>query len=137
MGKILATLRKNGFLESAPTAPNPAPSCAAEPDEAIGGEGVPFIEIGPRRSVEASPDVLAAVPVRPSAPEKHTPSVLPRPHGVLFRNLPRSGPDLAPELVAYHAPGQPAAMQYGELLSALLDAAQKRNGANQALLFTT
>src|SRR5438309_9162370 len=75
-------------------------------------EEMPFIEIGPKRGVvNASPGVLAAHPPAPAA------APLPRPHSVQFRTLPdEPATRVAAELVAYHAPDQPAAKQYAELL---------------------
>jgi Mrp family chromosome partitioning ATPase len=124
MSKTLATLHHNGLGLAIP-----ATARAPAADEApAGGEEVPFIEIGPRRQIEASPSVLA-VPV-PAASAA-------RAHGVGFRSLFQGRTlKLAAELVAYHAPGQPAATQYAELLPALLEAARRRAGASQALLFT-
>jgi Mrp family chromosome partitioning ATPase len=132
MGKILATLQQNGASVK-PPAPGQGTGEDARPtdDGPLGGVAAPYIEIGPRRQVEASPDVLAAAPPASAA------SSLPRPHSVQFRNLSRpAGARLAPELVAYHAPGQPAAAEYGVLLPALVEAAQKRAGAASMLLFS-
>jgi len=92
---------------------------------------MPFIEVGPRRSVTGSPDVLAA-----PGPRTQPPSPLPRPHGLQFRQVgapaPARASRVAPELVAYHAPDQPAAEQYRALLASVLTAA----GSSKVLLFT-
>jgi Mrp family chromosome partitioning ATPase len=134
MGKILATLQQTDHSVKHPP-PSEMRLVSIPADEEPAYEaGMPYIEIGPRREVEASADVLAAG----SRPVSATsPSVLPRPHSVRFRNLaPAGGAELAPELVAYHCPGQPAAAQYGELLAALIDAAHKRAADPRVLLFT-
>jgi Mrp family chromosome partitioning ATPase len=107
-------------------------------------EEIPFIEVGPRKSMEASPSVLACAPVSaPQAPFSQ-PSSAPRqeplstPRSVHFRALPsRSAARsrIAPELVAYHAPDQPAARPYREVLDAVLNAAVA-DDRPAALLFT-
>jgi Mrp family chromosome partitioning ATPase len=127
MGKIYSTLRNNGPTPRPPSvALAPAPA-EEEAPEAVGGDDVPFIEIGPRRKVEASPGVLAAAPPRPA----------PQPGAVSLRVVPEPRKSrLAPELVAFHAPTQPAAVQYADLLTALLDAAQRRPGACEVVLFS-
>ena len=135
MGKILATLRQNGPVEANPFHSSEVTGPALAELEATGAEEMPYIEIGPRRGViDGSPGVMATVP---PAPATQPASGLARPHSVRFRNLSAAGgAELAPELVAYHAPGLPAAAEYGELLTALCEAARRRGGARQALLFT-
>jgi Mrp family chromosome partitioning ATPase len=112
------------------------------PDEE---EEVPFIEVGPRKSMEASPSVLACAPASsprlpcsepPPAPRDKPLLGVPTPRSVHFRALPERialRSRFAPELVAYHAPEQPAARQYREVLDAVLNAASDRPAA---LLFT-
>jgi Mrp family chromosome partitioning ATPase len=132
MGKILATLGQNGSVANPPVSSDvpPPPPEDLLPD----GEEMPFIEIGPKRQVEGSPDVLAMPLPHPGKPAG---AVLLGPHSVQFRNLSQpAGPELAAELVAYHAPHQPAARQYAELLGSLLHSARKKSGKSQALLFT-
>ncbi len=133
MGKILATLRQNGQSPSPPRVQDVPPPPL--PDEPLPeGEEMPYIEIGPQRQIEGSPSVLALPPMHAGKPAS---SALPRPHSVQFRNLAQqAGPELAAELVAYHAAGQPAARQYAELLGALLESARKKAGTCQVLLFT-
>src|SRR5438045_1344603 len=114
MGKILTTLRQTGPVELNSLASQELRAALLEDSERPGEasadgqeskEEMPYIEIGPRRTVEGSPGVLDSVPRKG----------LLRPHGVQFRQLPSvAGPGLAPELAAYHAPGQPEAKQYGE-----------------------
>ncbi|MFO0841004.1 MAG: hypothetical protein U0797_01215 [Gemmataceae bacterium] len=93
-----------------------------------------FIEIGPRRQIEASPDVLAC-----PAPKR---AVAPVARGVAFRNLPGAAglarrSRFAAELVAFHAPDQPAASQYGALLEAILESARGRGaGRENVYLFS-
>jgi Mrp family chromosome partitioning ATPase len=110
--------------------PLPAPEQADESDgfdEEDGGGEVPFIEVGPGRSVEGSPDVLAAVPSGPprdpKAPAAAAPSTAPAAPGVVFRPLgaaaPSSTADFPPELVAYHDPDHPVSAQYRDLLAAV------------------
>ncbi len=123
MSKIHSTLHAT---------PGQKPAVRLAPSEPAVEEEMSFIEIGPKRVVvDASPGVLAAHPPAPEA------APLPRPHGVQFRTLPdEPATRLAAELVAYHAPDQPAAKQYAELLNVLLEAARRRTGARQALLFS-
>jgi Mrp family chromosome partitioning ATPase len=105
-------------------------------DAAVGAaEEVPFIEVGPHRSMEASASVLACAPApatplpRPEARTVRTDEAHPAvasPRSVQFRAVPgRVEPRsrFAADLVAYHAPEQPAARQYIELLDAVLRAA--------------
>ena len=93
-------------------------------------EPMPFIEVGPRRYFEASADVLAATP---------PPSALSGPHNALLRTPTPAAPKrgLAPELVAYHAPGQPSSARYSELLVSLLEAGRVRAGVPCRTLLLT
>lgn len=101
---------------------------------------VPFIEVGPARSLEASPAVLAAQPPRlriapqPSAaagPILHVPAAAAEsaPAGVRLRPL-AGGLALlplqqrfAPDLIAFHQPDHPAGAEYRQLAAALLHGA--------------
>jgi Mrp family chromosome partitioning ATPase len=129
MGRMLEALTR-----ADPQSPPPAGSAAP-------AEEVPFIEWGPRRSMEASPSVLAAPgPARLAGPtvgaaSRAAPLVAP-PHGVTFRAAPggAAGAKLAPELVAFHDPEHPVSAQYRGLLQALL--AGRPADRPQALLFT-
>jgi Mrp family chromosome partitioning ATPase len=142
MSKMRETLRQsNGTPSAAPAVAVPAIAL----EELADGEEMNFIEVGPRRSFEASPAVLAAIPAQrgpgaaqsaPAAPPSSQPSTLPRPHNVLFRSL--TVPSrLAPELVAFHAPANPASARFTELLESLLGAVLDKGGsAPTALLFS-
>jgi Mrp family chromosome partitioning ATPase len=93
-------------------------------------EEVPFIEVGPARSLEASSAVLAAPPHLRIAPRPVTdvgpilasapPSV-----GVCLRPVPGGGALLPPEqrftreLIAFHQPDHPAGAEYRQLAVAL------------------
>jgi protein-tyrosine kinase len=141
MSKIRQTLRHSASVaaHSEPAVP------AIEPGESEPLEEIPYIEVGPRRSLEGSPAVLASIPraataptlvsappvapapTPPAAPASQS-SPLPRPHNVLFRSLtPQSR--FAPELVAFHAPNSPAGVRYAELLESLLAAVVDKGGA--------
>lgn len=137
MSKMRQTLRHSATV----TAPSEPSVPAIEPEEAEPLEEIPYIEVGPRRSLEGSPAVLASIPrattgpslvatPRPPAQQAEPasqPSPLPRPHSVLFRSLtPPSR--FAPELVAFHAPGSPAGVRYAELLESLLGAVVDKGG---------
>jgi Mrp family chromosome partitioning ATPase len=110
-------------------------------------EEIPFIEVGPHRSLEASPSVLACTPTAPARTPREEPAPAPRiephppiapPRSVHFRPLPghlESRGRFAPELVAYHAPDDPAARPYRDVLDAVLNAAAA-NDQPAALLFT-
>ncbi|HVS35706.1 MAG TPA: hypothetical protein VMS17_08990 [Gemmataceae bacterium] len=108
MGKFLETLRPTpprSVPQDEPAQVVPPPAAA---EETVADEEIPFIEVGPRRSVEASASVLAsgsappAVSFRPSPPE-----VLPR------------RPHFAADVIAHHQPDHPVSGQYRELLSAV------------------
>jgi tyrosine-protein kinase Etk/Wzc len=102
---------------------------------------MPYIEVGPRRYFEASPEVLATMPA-PVSPPVEAPTSVVRPHNVLLRALPPAvvppaAPRIAPELVAYHSPGEYASERYHDLLAGLLEAGQARAGMPcRALLLT-
>jgi Mrp family chromosome partitioning ATPase len=149
MSKLRQTLRQtsSGPAVSEPSVP------AIAPAETETTEEIPYIEVGPRRTIEGSPAVLASIPAARHAPTlvapthaapaptpppapASQPSPLPRPHNVLFRSLaPQS--KLAPELVAFHAPASPAAARYGELFESLLGAVVDRGGAAPTAMLLT
>ncbi len=109
----------------------PVPPSAANFDE--GDASVPFIEVGPSRFVEASPDVLARRP-SPPPPVPASPDVA---RSVSFRPLPAAAgvpAAIAPEVMAFHQPDHPVSGQYRELLGAVLAAVPGR--VAPALLFT-
>jgi Mrp family chromosome partitioning ATPase len=139
MGKIRETFRVVVEERVAPPGSPVADGKAGPPADEEPVVEMPFIEIGPRRHIEASPGLLDLP--RPAAPAP-APA---RPSGVCFRALPPAPhtagtarrPRFAAELLAYHAPGQPASAQYAELLSAVLGAARGRAGPEgKVLLFT-
>jgi Mrp family chromosome partitioning ATPase len=127
MGKFLESLRHTTIRPSPTEAPihrNGAPAQVDEVEESV--EEIPFIEVGPHKSMEASASVLATRP-RPSSPAS----------AVTFHPSPAEAaprrPHFAPEIVAYHQPDHPISAQYRDLLTALLPAAS-HDGA-KALLF--
>jgi tyrosine-protein kinase Etk/Wzc len=141
MGKMFETLRQaepqRRFREAVPTASELE---VCDPLLVPLEQAVSFIEVGPRQSIEGSPDVLACSPVRRPAPAPEVePETAPR---VAFRPLPtghRAGARsrLAPELVAFHTPDLPAAEQYRDLLAALLAASGVRAGERCPVLVFT
>ncbi|HEY7425596.1 MAG TPA: hypothetical protein VH682_15295, partial [Gemmataceae bacterium] len=152
MGRMLDALRRADNAQTETDEPRSVmPSAGAatvsEPLLTSAEEEVPFIEVGPRKSMEASPSVLACAPASPPHPPcpepppvscDEPPLGVPAPRSVHFRALPdRATPRsrLAPELVAYHAPDQPAARQYREVLDAVRNAAAASDHP-AALLFT-
>jgi protein-tyrosine kinase len=147
MGRMLDALRRTDNL---PSGDSPD-ACSNESEPRLAAaEEVPFIEVGPRKSMEASPSVLACAPAAAgpgssgtisagtiSAGTGVTPVVSPR--RVQFRALPgRAAPRsaFAAELVAYHAPDQPAAVQYRQVLDAVRNASAA-HGHPAALLFSS
>jgi receptor protein-tyrosine kinase len=110
----------------------------------VADEEVPFIEVGPHRSLEASPSVLACAPPArtpreepPPAPRVEPHPAIAPPRSVHFRPLPghqESRGRFAPELVAYHAPDDSAARPYRDVLDAVLNAAAA-NDQPATLLF--
>ena len=131
MGKILNALR-HADADPAPPLEAPATDTAETTDEET-----PFIEIGPRREMEASPSVLAVQPphrsaaLAPPVPEAPAP-VKPVPVRVAFRAIPK-GPRLVPELIAFHEPEHAISAQYRELLAAL-ESSLEGDGAQALLL---
>lgn len=137
MGRLFEALRQPDAARrpSADLAAVPAPA-----EEKVAEAEIPYIEVGPRHSMEASPDVLASGPARRPTPARPAEPVA-ETHAV-FRPLPagvRQGEAAAPfasELVAYHNPDLPSAKQYRELLAALLPAAV-RSGERCPVLLNT
>jgi Mrp family chromosome partitioning ATPase len=148
MGRTLETFRQAAvqpprgtpFAEDARQTPaeEPAQNPNEVLSEALVEEEIPFIEVGPRKSFEASPAVLAAIPAPrsqggaiagiPSPSVSPPPALSSRPHHVLFRAV--SAPSrLAPELVAFHAPDQPSSADYVQLLEALSGASKRSPAA--------
>lgn len=108
-----------------------------EEREGIGSEGMSFIEIGPRREIEGSPDVMRVqVPTKASWPQPQIVPVRPKQTGPRLAELPR-GPRIAPELTAYHQSGQPSGEVYQELARAVIQASQGRGRTNPgSMVFT-
>jgi Mrp family chromosome partitioning ATPase len=129
MGKFLESLRQPVTRPAPTAAPLPhldAPAPVVEEEEA--DEEIPFIEVGPHKSMEASASVLATRPL--SARPAPTPSVTLRP------SLAEAAPSrshFAPEIVAHHQPDHPVSGQYRNLLAALTPPASGQGG--KALLF--
>lgn len=151
MGRILESLRKAQPRVKA--TPPTSPTLSAVPvdlpaEETESDQEVSFVEVGPNRSFEASPDVLASLPrntlpifeaskkngepvhpVNTSSVEKiNQPTLIPpekpaKTHG-----------GLAPELITFHQPKNQKSQQYRELLQAILHP-QKLNNA-KVFLFT-
>ena len=139
MGRILDALtRADNTVGEAEQPRATPPSASAEDAQSllVEAEEIPFIEVGPRKSMEASPSVLACPSVAAPLPVSLTP--LPAPRSVQFRAV--SGraarSSFAPELVAYHAPDQPAAQQYRAVLDAVRNASST-SGRPAALLFAS
>jgi Mrp family chromosome partitioning ATPase len=159
MGRLFEALKQAG--PPAPQEDQPPVLRAVETEE----EEIPFIEVGPCRSMEASPSVLASLPAvrapRAETPEADEGAALPLPgvpascvqqwnagvqqrndDRVAFRALgeraaPAARSPFARELVAYHAPDGPAGLQYRDLLSGLLSATGiVQGGAGRAVLAT-
>jgi Mrp family chromosome partitioning ATPase len=129
--------RTHSELDERPTA-TPDPDSTFLPEApAKREEEIPFIEVGPRKSLEASPSVLASVPVAATSSTR-VESLSTTPRTVQFRALPASRGRLssfAPELVAFHAPQQSEAGQYRRVLDAVRNASVSNQGA-RILLFT-
>lgn len=132
----LSPAERADLIRSDPVAPSRAipavSSFAASPieDEPV----MPFIEVGPSRSVEGSPDVLAH---SPRAATVQTAPISTGLRAVTFRPLAapaRLPAGIATEIIAYHQPAHPVSVQYREILTAILAAAP--NVAAPTLLFT-
>jgi receptor protein-tyrosine kinase len=138
MGRILEVLR-----QEAPAARPGSPANPRSRDLEDTNPEIPFIEVGPKKWVEASADVLAtagaappdAGPVLaevPQASEDRSPTV------VRLRPAGSTGVHrIASELIAFHAPDHSLSKQYHDLAAVL--AADPDSGACAAaavLLFT-
>jgi Mrp family chromosome partitioning ATPase len=171
MGRMFEVLRQaeraRRSREESPAEETPAASAESEPaDEPAEEPAISYIEVGPRHSIEGSPDVLACEPVRgPLTPNPSPPRgeggigapLSPWGRGpggggggapaaetrVVFRPLPaRPRPDagrprFAPELVAFYSPELPVAEPYRNLLAALLPASGPREGERCPVLVFT
>jgi Mrp family chromosome partitioning ATPase len=119
MGKFLEALRRPATprppqdeLVRLAVVPNPTAEDAGAEEE------IPFIEVGPNRSMEASASVLAAGPA--PAPHPPQPPPLAAEGEVTLRPSPPEAlprrPHFAPDVIAHHHPDHPISGQYRELL---------------------
>ncbi len=151
MGRMLDALKRadntRDEVEGRATAPAPAVAATETETTSTAGEEIPYIEVGPHKSMEASASVLASLPAAPTSPRPEPRTIrvdeprasLPAPRSVHFRALPgraEARSRFAPELVAYHDPDQPAARQYGAVLDAMRNAPPSGERA-AVLLFTS
>jgi Mrp family chromosome partitioning ATPase len=146
MGRMLDVLRQ---AEAKRNGDGGAPEGAGPVDEdfvsEFTGEEVPFIEVGPARSLEASPAVLAVPSPRlrivPQPPADAGPILDASPAaaaapavGVRLRPLPGGLTLIPPEqrfsadLIAFHQPNHPAGAQYRQLAAALREGAVPGQG---------
>src|SRR5262245_59670401 len=137
MGRILEALKRPQPPASAvPVQPSLHASWPPSPGPSEGEDEVPYIEVGPHKSLDASPSVLASSPpAAVTGPRLVVPEVegqtevveeeapMPRKlHNVTFRPAEAAPaarldtrPGFAPELIAYHQPTHAASVQYGRL----------------------
>jgi len=126
-----------------------AGACPVENEEQIAD--IPYIEVGPRHSMEASPDVMNSQPQsrRQPAPEPkaddeacrcqaEAASLAPPPSPSAaaeepVSTMPRRPARLALELISYHRPNHPISLHYRKLAENLLAPAP----SSQVLLFTS
>jgi Mrp family chromosome partitioning ATPase len=137
MGRMLEALKRSETPGQVPRLAQVSATEETLASEAVAAE-IPFIEWGPRKSMEASPSVLAAPgPTRPPRIADETAVALVAPPArIQFRPLPaaKSHGKVAAGLIAFHDPQSPLSAQYRELLNALL--AGRPVEEPQALLFT-
>jgi Mrp family chromosome partitioning ATPase len=127
MGKVFQVLnRAAGTHRPTPSAPRilengsaPPPDAPEEPNEEV-----PFIEVGPRKSVQASPGVLATTTQakkdqRGAANDPHTAPI----RTVLAQAEPVSSvlqsPHVVPQPIAFPQPAEPTGERYHQLLDRL------------------
>jgi Mrp family chromosome partitioning ATPase len=148
MAKVLDVLRQAEAKCDDIAAASPAGESAKDdfvPN--FGGEDVPFVEVGPARSLEGSAAVLAVLPPRlriaPQPPADAGPildisAAIGGPLGVCLRPLPDGlalrppGERFATDLLAFHQPEHPAVAEYRQLARTLLEGAVP--GAARVLL---
>ncbi len=142
MARLLQATKQSGNGHRPPVAPSAARPADASPqnhpqlagtEPADDDTAVPFIEVGPSRLIEGSPDVLAVQPVPTFSP---APAADERP-AVTFQPLPSpvvAPPGIAPQVIAFHNPAHAASAQYRELLAAVLAAVPARSA--RALFLT-
>lgn len=141
MGRMWDALRRDDIAASATEQPRGMAAPTEDTETKITStEEIPFIEVGPRKSMEASPSVLACSSdaARPSLTLRAAAKPSAEPRSVQFRPVPirADRSSFAPELVAYHAPNQPAAGQYRGVLDAVLNASAV-SARSSTLLFTS
>jgi Mrp family chromosome partitioning ATPase len=146
MARFLDSMKAGENGHHHPTAP---PTPAGPPLSLVGPEStpddvktaatadeetaMPYIEVGPCRSVEGSPDVLAC----PPGPTFRAIAAAEAPRVVAFCPLPapvQPAPAMATEIVAFHEPESAVSLQYRDLQGAISKAASVREPAT--LLFT-
>jgi Mrp family chromosome partitioning ATPase len=143
MGRILEALSQGAAKDAGAGASVVRRAGPAGPDSLIEeqAEAIPFIEVGgPRKIIDASPEVLACLPPQrkpAAAPEAGRSE--PGWKSVQFRPLapdplPPAAGRFAAELVAFHQPEHPLGEAYRGLLARLT--APLAHGRPQALLFT-
>lgn len=103
MGRTWDALRRDASVpsKSEPSCAMPAPTEDAEP-MLVDREEIPFIEVGPRKSIEASPSVLAYEPKKEQGGKKPhdarlAPVEAPVPRCVPFRAVFLAAPETEPE----------------------------------------
>ncbi len=148
MGRLLEALRHTQTPRRPHDEERPVlcPVPVAEPaalTEEVGSE-MPYIEVGPRHSFDASPDVLACAPPSPRRLPIPQPTPLNEPAPVSFRPPLESAPaplaphsPFVPELTAFHTPDQPSGECYRRLLGSVLPASGVRPGESCAVLLFT
>jgi Mrp family chromosome partitioning ATPase len=125
-----------------PPLPQSTQSGAADSEELQAD--IPFIEVGPRHSMEASPDVMNSQPRWTKAVEEekssghadaatHVPPISPAvPPEEPAPTMPRRPARMALELVSYHRPHHPISLHYRKLAESLLG-----SSSSQVLMFTS
>jgi Mrp family chromosome partitioning ATPase len=135
MGKFLEALRQTATRPAPLETPdhrNVAPVPVAKLVEE--DEEVPFIEVGPHKSMEASASVLATRPLPASRAAAVSAMLGPvNTADTAVAHETRRRPHFAPEIIAHHQPDHPISGQYRDLL-AVLTPTVSGEGA-KALLF--
>jgi Mrp family chromosome partitioning ATPase len=132
MGKFLESLRQTAIRPAPVEAPAHragAPATVIKEDEEV-----PFIEVGPHKSMEASASVLATRPL-PASRATAVSAVLGPANtaDTAVAHETRRRPHFAPEIITHHQPDHPVSGQYRDLLAALTPAGSGEGA--KALLF--
>jgi Mrp family chromosome partitioning ATPase len=144
MGRMLDALRRIRESSHEPALANSprlflsqASEGASSKNGAPADQDMPFIEIGPNRSIEGSPEVIAAGASQPAVKQPSSPEPTPPPQdpppdppAAADRLLARLGP----EYLTLHQPDHPVSRRYKELLLALLSGTRRNQ---PALLFSS